>query len=89
MPETITSYNTFSSGTKARAAQVNTNFSNYRGTLLPIHESTVAAANLTYNLGSTEYWYWWLNAYMRTLNILGATTTHNMTITCPTVAIGT
>ena len=78
MPNTITAYNTFVAGTKARATQVNTNFSNHRGTLLPIHESTQTAANLAYDLGSTEYY--WTNIYARTLNLIGATTTSNLSI---------
>ena len=78
MPETITGYNTFSAGTKARSTQVNTNFSNYRGTLLPIDPNTAAAAHLTYNLGSTEYR--WDNVYFRKLNLIGATTTANLII---------
>lgn len=55
MPLTITTYHTFVANTKARANQVNTNFSNHRGTLLPIEEDTQAAADAAHDLGTTEY----------------------------------
>jgi len=55
MPSTITSYTTFTAGTKAKATEVNANFSNYRGTLLPITEATATASDSTYDLGTTEY----------------------------------
>src|SRR5688572_13119492 len=78
MPETITSYYSFSAGTKARSSQVNSNFSNYRGTLLPIDPNTSAAADLTYNLGSPEYYF--LQAYLRTLNLRGVNSTTGFSI---------
>lgn len=54
MPNTITAYNTFSAGTKARASQVNTNFSNHRGTLVPINENTATASDNTHDLGQSD-----------------------------------
>jgi len=66
MPNTITAYNTFISGTKARSSEVNTNFSNYRGTILPISPSSAIAENRTHDLGSSEYYF--LNSYSETVN---------------------
>lgn len=78
MPETITAFYSFSSGTKARSSYVNANFTNYRGTILPIDPNTSTASNNTYNLGSSEWR--WLTGYMRTLDLIGMTTTNNLTI---------
>ena len=61
MPTTITAYNTFVAKTKIESAKVNANFSNHRGSLLPINEDTQTASNLTHDLGSTEHRY--SNAY--------------------------
>lgn len=78
MPTTITSYNTFTAGTKARATQVNTNFNNYRGTLIPIHPSLPSATTLSYDLGTTEYR--WDSYYGRVINLVGMTSTVNLDI---------
>lgn len=78
MPNTITSYHVFQAKTKARASQVNANFSNHRGTLVPIDPNTAAAAGNTYDLGSTEHR--WLGAYVNNLDIRGSTSTVNFTI---------
>lgn len=55
MPETITAYNTFTPNTSIKSSEVNANFSNHRGTLLPIETGTAAASDVEYNLGSYEY----------------------------------
>lgn len=55
MPNTITVYNTFVAGTKARATEVNQNFDNYRGHLVPIEEDTAAASDGTHNLGAPDH----------------------------------
>jgi hypothetical protein len=57
MPQlaTITSFYTFSGNTKARATNVNTNFSNFRGHLLPIDPNTISCIGDTYDVGSVEY----------------------------------
>lgn len=73
MPNTITTYNTFSGGTKARATQVNQNFSNYRGTLLPINEDSASASTNTHDLGSSDHR--WNDFYANTINLRGATST--------------
>jgi len=71
MPTTITAYNTFTANTKARASQVNANFDNHRGTLVPINSNTATASNLTHDLGSTEHR--WRNGYVSEM-YLGQTT---------------
>jgi len=57
MPQlaTITSFYTFTGNTKARATNVNTNFSNFRGHLLPIDPNTISCIGDTYDIGSVEY----------------------------------
>lgn len=55
MPNTITEYSVFVPKTVIESGQVNTNFSNHRGTLLPISEDTSTALNNTYQLGTSEY----------------------------------
>jgi hypothetical protein len=82
MPSTITTYYTFVPATKARSSQVNTNFSNYRGDLLPIEENTVAASNLSHQLGGPDHR--WDNIYGDTLNLRGSTTTANTIIQAQT-----
>lgn len=70
---TITAYYTFVAGTKARAGQVNTNFSNHRGHNIPIDPNTAAGANNTYDLGSTEYQ--WRNLYLKNAPIINGANT--------------
>lgn len=72
MPNSITTYFTFSANTKARAAQVNNNFSNYRGDLLPIEEDTQAASDLSHDLGQPDHK--WVEGYISTI-FLGNTST--------------
>lgn len=52
---TITVYNTFTAGTKARSAEVNTNFSNHRGHQLPINTDTASSSDNEHNLGSSDH----------------------------------
>lgn len=54
---TVTSFVTMVAGTKARASDVNNNFNNYRGHILPIDPTIQAAANNSYDLGATDH-YW-------------------------------
>lgn len=70
---TITAFNTFVANTKAVATQVNTNFSNFRGTLVPIETDTAAASDLTHDLGSDSHR--WRTAYVRELDIETSTGT--------------
>lgn len=71
---TITSFYSFSANTKARATQVNTNFSNYRGHIIAIDPNTsTAATSETYDLGSTEYR--WRTGYFREVDFKSNTST--------------
>lgn len=64
MPSTITAFTYFTSTTKALSSEVNSNFANYRGTLLPISELTATAESDSLNLGSTSYQ--WKDLYFGT-----------------------
>lgn len=57
MPTTITAYTTFVADTKARASEVNSNFSNHRGDLLPVNTDTATASHRTHDLGASDH-YW-------------------------------
>jgi hypothetical protein len=78
MPNTITAYFDFTPGTKARSSEVNTNFSNYRGTLVPINTNTASASDMTHNLGSSDHR--WSVGYFGTLDMKGMTTTTNVVL---------
>lgn len=73
MPSTITAFHTFQPATKARSSQVNANFSNYRGDLLPINETTATASDGTHYLGASDHY--WAGAYAKFIDMGGATTT--------------
>lgn len=57
MPTSITAYTTFTSGTTISSSEVNTNFSNHRGDLIPINTDTATASNLTHGIGTAEHRY--------------------------------
>lgn len=73
MPSTITTYYTFQPATKARASQVNTNFSNYRGDVLPINENTASASDNVHYLGGPDHY--WAGAYFGQIDFRTSTTT--------------
>jgi hypothetical protein len=54
---TITAFYTFTANTKARASEINNNFSNFRGHLIPIDPNTQTASDNSYDLGSAS-WRW-------------------------------
>ncbi len=72
MPSTITTFHNFTADTKARASEVNTNFSNYRGDLLPINTDTTTASHRSHDLGATDHY--WNNLYTQNISI-GLTST--------------
>lgn len=72
---TLTSFYSFTSGTKARAAQVNANFDAFRGHILPINPNTSTAINNTYDLGSSEYR--WRTNYVQQIDFQSNTSTGN------------
>lgn len=55
MASTITGYTTFVFDTLIDETEVNENFSNHRGTLVPIEEATATASDNTHDLGSTSH----------------------------------
>lgn len=63
---TITAFYSFTANSRARASQVNANFSIFRGHILPVDPNTQTAVNNTYDLGSTEYR--WRTGYFKTLD---------------------
>lgn len=69
MPTTITSYHDFGPGQRAYSAEVDENFSNHRGTLLPIEESTAGASHNSHDLGSLEHQ--WRNIYLQSMPLVG------------------
>lgn len=73
MPSTITAFYQFTPGTKARSSEVDANFANMRGTRLPIEEDTVAASNLSHDVGSAEHR--WSTGYFGTVDMRAMTTT--------------
>lgn len=72
---TITAFYSFTANTKARASQVNGNFSLFRGHLIPIDPNTQTAISNTYDLGSSEYK--WRTGYFRSIDLTSNTTTGN------------
>lgn len=78
MPTTITAYNTFVANTKARASEVNTNFNNHRGTLLPINTDTASASDLSHNLGSDEHR--WNGAFVGSIDFETSTSTASIVL---------
>jgi hypothetical protein len=53
---TITAFYTFAAATTIRSSEHNTNYSNFRGHIIPVDPNTATAATtLTYDLGSDEH----------------------------------
>ena len=60
---TITAFYTFSPNTVIKSADVNHNFSTFRGHFIPVDPNTATAATTkTYDLGSSDYY--WRNSYV-------------------------
>lgn len=73
MPSTITAYNTFAPRTTIVSSEVNANFSNHRGTNIPISENTATAlTDFSAALGTAEHR--WGNSYIESI-YMGRTTT--------------
>lgn len=70
---TVTTYYTFSANTKARASQVNANFSNHRGHNIPINTNTATASDNTHDLGASDHY--WRSAYLGEVDLRTSTTT--------------
>lgn len=82
---TITAFYSFTANTKARASYVNTNFSNYRGHIVPIDPNTATASNDTYNLGSAEYK--WKTGYFREFDANTSTAQYDFKINGATMGM--
>ena len=78
MPSTITTYSTFVAGTKAKSSEVNANFSNYRGDIVPINEATITASNNTHYLGATDHY--WAGLYTGQIDFITSTTTATLVL---------
>jgi hypothetical protein len=76
--KTITAYNVFTAGTKAKSSEVNTNFSNYRGHSLPINTDTASASDLTHDLGGDTHR--WNAAYVGSIDLETSTTTASLVL---------
>lgn len=86
---TITAFYSFTANSRARASQVNSNFSIFRGHILPVDPNTQTAINNTYDLGSSEYL--WRSVYCGTLScavvdLTSSTSTASLSITGDTAA---
>lgn len=77
MANTVTAFYSFSPGTKARSSEVNTNFSQFRGTIVPVVPDTATSADNTYDLGSSEYY--WQRGYFGGTVFRGVTTASYVT----------
>lgn len=69
MPATISAYHTFLANTRAKASEGNRNFSNHRGTALPISEDTATASDNAHDLGASDHR--WKDAYIAGASYLG------------------
>ena len=78
---TITSFYIFTGNSRPRVGQVNSNFSLFRGHLIPIDPNVAQATNQTYDLGSSEHR--WRRTYVRKLDIT-LTTTASLTVQADT-----
>lgn len=59
---TVTGFTSFVALTVIKSSEVNENFSNFRGDLIPIDPTLAAGADDSYDLGSTEYR--WVNQHL-------------------------
>lgn len=76
---TITSFYSFTALTTIRSSEVNTNFSNYRGHILPVDPNTSTAATTnTYDLGADDHR--WRYVYGKVKHLI-VSTTGSMTLT--------
>ncbi len=76
---TITAFYNFTAATRAKSSEVNTNFGNFRGHIIPIDPNTsTAAASNTYDVGAATHR--WRTSYVASVDFLQATTTVATTI---------
>ncbi|RJP50526.1 MAG: hypothetical protein C4586_05945 [Anaerolineaceae bacterium] len=82
---TITAFNQFTALTVIESAKVNANFALFRGNLLPVDPTISAAADHSYNLGSSDYR--WSNVYLAQSSIFSSQTTTAISIPASGVAL--
>lgn len=86
MPSTITGYNTFSPNTLIKSSEINDNFSNHRGDLIPINSDTATASDNAHDLGKSEHR--WKNAYVGgTIDLTQQSTTPSVNPTAGAIQI--
>lgn len=68
---TITSFYSFTALTTIRSADVNTNFSTFRGHIIPVDPTAASSPTITYDLGADGHA--WRNVYAKGLHIFGDT----------------
>ena len=78
MPATITAFNTFVAGQKAKAGEVNQNFDNFRGDRIPINANTTTASTNTHDLGVSSHR--WKDIHGAVMDLLGSTSTTDLSI---------
>ena len=72
---TVTSFFTFTAGTKAKATEMNTNLTNFRGFFVPINSDTQTASDNTHDLGSTDHR--WRYLYVTNQPVIGTQTSNS------------
>jgi len=72
MPNTITQFFTFTAGTPARSSQVDTNFSNFRGDLIPVFPNSQGSSDLAHDLGQADHR--WVDLWVDRIFMAGNTT---------------
>lgn len=75
---TITAFTTFVAGTRAKASEVNTNFDNLRGHLIPTNTDSVSSSNNTHDLGSSDHQ--WRNIYLQNAPIVNGVSSSKLEI---------
>ncbi len=76
--QTVTAFYTFATDSRARASEVNTNFSTFRGHLMSVDPNTSTSTNLTYDLGSDEHR--WRTLYCRDVDLRSSTSAASLVI---------
>jgi len=75
MPETatITAFTTFAANTTAKSSEVNANFGNFRGIMIPISTDTITSSDATHDLGAADHR--WKDGYFSGVAHLGVANT--------------
>jgi hypothetical protein len=82
--QTVTAFYTFATDSRARASEVNTNFSTFRGHLMSVDPNTSTSTNLIYDLGSDDHR--WRTLYCRDIDLKSSTSSASLVISGDTSA---